>query len=471
MNGTEPSPPLASRLRRVLVGKARDPNDPRIFHSLSLIAFFAWVGLGADGLSSSCYGPPEAFQMLGKYPHLAIFVALGTAFTIIVVATSYSQVVELFPHGGGGYIVASHLLSPTVGMISGCALLIDYVLTISLSIASGIDAFFSFLPLEWHFLNIWVKVGGVVLLIGLNMRGVREAVLPLLPVFMLFVVSHVFAILYVAVVYSGHFGVMAHETTREVGSLSSQVGLFGVFFFILKAYSMGAGTYTGIEAVSNGLPILRDPKVKTGKRTMLYMASSLIFMVIGLMLAYILLDVKIMEGKTLNAVMLEKMTSNWGRGTANTFVFLTLFSEAAILFVAAQTGFLDAPRVLSNMALDRWFPSRFASLSDRLVTQNGVLITGGAALLVMTLAGGSVAYLIVLYSITVFITFVLSQLSMVKHWWGVRGPSQAWKKGLMINGTGLLLTGFILVSVTIAKFMEGGWITLLVTGALVALAL
>ena len=135
-----------SRLKRLLLGGARDPNDPHVFHNLSLIAFFAWVGLGADGLSSSCYGPEEAFITLQNHHFLGIFVVLGTVLTIVIISMSYSQIIELFPSGGGGYLVASKLLSPSAGMVSGCALLIDYVLTITLSVASGADAIFSFFP-------------------------------------------------------------------------------------------------------------------------------------------------------------------------------------------------------------------------------------------------------------------------------------------------------------------------------------
>ncbi len=463
-------PSKAARVRRLIVGQARDPHDPKAFHKLSLIAFFAWVGLGADGLSSSCYGPAEAFQVLGSYPHLALFVALGSAFTILVIVSSYSQIIELFPSGGGGYLVASQLLSPTVGMVSGCALLIDYVLTISLSVASGADAIFSFLPLSWSHLRLWFAVAGVIGLTMLNLRGAKESVVPLLPVFLLFVITHAFAIAYAIFANIGHSGAMVAHTFSETHSAGSSLGLFGLGFLLLRAYSMGAGTYTGIEAVSNGLPILRDPKVHTGKRTMMYMAGSLIFMVIGLIIAYILTGAQFQEGKTLNAVMLETISAPWGSHVGPAFVFVTLFSEAAILFVAAQAGFLDGPRVLSNMALDQWFPSRFAMLSDRLVTQNGVMLMGGAALATIVLSEGSVQYLLVLYSITVFITFVLSQLGMVKHWWSCRAKDPAWKKGICINGMGLVLTGFILVSITIAKFGSGGWITLLVTGGLIYLA-
>lgn len=467
---TEKRPSIFVRTRRLVVGEARDPHDPDMFHKLSLIAFFAWVGLGGDGLSSSCYGPAEAFQVMGAYPHLAVLVAFASAITIVVIATAYAQIIELFPTGGGGYVVASHLISPTVGMVSGCALLIDYVLTISLSISSGADAIFSFLPPHWMPARFWFAVVGVLILTAMNMRGVKESVVPLLPIFLFFVASHAFAILYALVSNGSHLVDVPQQTFTEAHTVASKMGVFGLLFVLMHAYSMGAGTYTGIEAVSNGLPILRDPKVRTGKRTMLYMAISLIFMVIGLIIAYILTGATFEEGKTLNAVMLERISAGWNPRIGHLFVWLTLFSEGAILLVAAQTGFLDGPRVLSNMALDRWFPSRFAMLSDRLVTQNGVLLMGGAAMATIVLSNASVGYLLVLYSITVFITFTLSQFGMVRHWWKVRGNAAAWKRGIALNGLGLILTGFILVSMVVAKFMAGGWITLVVTGALVVLA-
>ena len=147
---SDPKIPVIKRIARAVVGKAKSPLDQGVFHHLSLIAFFAWVGLGADGLSSSCYGPEEAFLALQGHVYLSIFVAIGSALTVFLISASYSQIIELFPAGGGGYLVASKLLSPSVGVISGCALLIDYVLTIAISIASGADAVFSFLPAPWH---------------------------------------------------------------------------------------------------------------------------------------------------------------------------------------------------------------------------------------------------------------------------------------------------------------------------------
>ena len=257
----------------------------------------------------------------------------------------------------------------------------------------------------------------------------------------------------------------------DMHSARMEIGLFGIIFLVLRAYSMGAGTFTGIEAVSNGLPILREPKVKTGKRTMLYMSISLAFTVMGLMVAYLLYHVSHQDGKTLNAVLFENITSAWPAHWRAPFILITLLSEATLLLVAAQVGFIDGPRVLANMALDRWFPSRFATLSDRLVTQNGVLLMGGAALVTMMLTRGSVGLLVVLYSINVFITFCLSQLGMVRHWWEVRKKEKGWQRKIIVNGLGLLATSFILMSVVSLKFYEGGWITLVFTGALVALAI
>jgi amino acid transporter len=459
------------RLKTFLFGGARDPRDSRIFHQLSLVAFLAWVGLGSDGLSSSCYGPAEAFKALEGHPYLGIFVALGTGITIFIIAASYSHIIELFPSGGGGYLVASKLLSPRWGLVAGSALLIDYVLTITISIASGADAIFSFLPSQWHGYKLWFAVLGVLVLLVLNLRGIKEAVVPLVPVFLLFVLTHAFAILYAAVTHTFKFQEVYLATGQELTRSYSSLGLFGVVFLVMKAYSMGAGTFTGIEAVSNGLAILREPRVATAKRTMHYMAFSLSITVVGLMIAYLLYSVQGQPGKTLNAVLFEHMTASWSGNSGVIFVWVTLLSEAILLFIAAQTGFLDGPRVLANMAIDRWFPTRFAMLSDRLVTKNGILLMGIASLLMMVASGGSVDLLIVLYSINVFITFSLSQLGMVKHWWQERKTEKKWLGKLSINGIGLLLTTFILVSVLMIKFEEGGWVTIIITGGLILFAM
>ncbi len=409
--------------------------------------------------------------------YLAVFAGIAIAITVFVISYSYSQIVELFPTGGGGYLVASKLLSPTVGMVSGCALLIDYVLTIAVSIASGADALFSFLPPQCREYKLAFAIVGVIVLTVMNLRGVRETVLPLVPIFLVFVLTHIFAIVYAFIATPHPLSEAVNEVhtglSRDLGP--GGMGGLALTLLLLRAYSMGAGTYTGIEAVSNGIPILRDPKVRTAKRTITYMAISLAITAGGLMIAYFLHHTTaVYEGTTLvksaNAVLLDSITKSWG-GAAVVFILVTLISEAAILVVAAQTGFIDGPRVLANMALDRWLPGRLAVLSDRLVTAYGIVLMGAAALIVMAASKGSVDTLIVLYSINVFITFLLSQTGMVRHWWVARREVPDWHKKLAVNGLGMVLTGFILISTVVIKFDEGGWITLLVTSALVVVAL
>ena len=457
-------------LKNLLIGRARDLSDRSLFHKISLVAVLAWVGLGADGLSSSCYGPEETFKALGSHAGLSVFVAFACVATIVIICASYRQIIELFPSGGGGYLVASKLLSPAAGVVSGSALLVDYVLTITISVASGADALFSVLPAAWQPWKLAFGCAGIGLLTLLNLRGVRESVMLFVPVFFTFVGTHAVAILVAICSHAGDLPAVASQTAAQVSSAHAELGLLGMLALMLKAYSMGAGTYTGIEAVSNGLPILREPRVQTGKRTMTYMGASLAITVFGLLLAYLLYAVKPVEGKTLNAVLFEKITASWPGDTGKWFVGISMLAATALLFIAAQAGFLDGPRVLANMALDRWFPSRFATLSDRFVTQNGILLMGGAALLVMLTTRGAVGLLVVLYSINVFITFSLSQFGMVRHWWKNRGTAPHWKRKLAINSIGLCFTSFILVSLCVVKFHEGGWVTLVVTGVVVGLA-
>ena len=454
--------------KNVFIGRARNLSDKGLFHQTTLIALFAWVGLGADGLSSSCYGPESAFVALQTHTYLSLFVAAASILTIIVICASYSQIIEAFPTGGGGYLVASKLLSPTAGVVSGCALIGDYILTIAISVASGTDALFSLLPMEWQVWKLKFSMGIVIFLTLLNLRGAKESVLLWLPVFFLFVLTYTVAIVYGIASHAGELPGIAQGVASDVQAATSQIGLWGIIVVILRAYSLGAGTYTGIEAVSNGLNSLREPRVATGKRTMVYMGTSLSLVVGGLLLAYLLYHVVPVPGKTLNAVLFEQMTANWPVTPARVFVIAALVSSAALLFIAAQTGFFGGPRILANMAVDRWMPTRFASLSDRLVTENGILMMGAAALVVVLCTQAMVSVLVVLYSINVFITFSLSQLGMVRHWWLERANMPTWKRKLCVNGLGLLLTGGILISLCVVKFSEGGWATLLVTGILIA---
>ena len=454
-------------LTGIFIGPPRSVKDPAIFHSMSLVAFLAWVGLGSDGLSSSCYGPEEAFIALGPHQYLAVFLALLMALTVFIISASYCQTIDQFPAGGGGYLVATRLLGREAGLVSGCALIVDYVLTISISIASGADAIFSLLPLQWQPYRMDVCIAVVLAMVAMNLRGVKESVLTLLPIFTAFVLMHTLLIVCALVARERELPAIAGEAVRQARDGFGSLGAVGLAIVFFRAYSMGAGTYTGIEAVSNGLPILREPKTVTGKRTMIYMALSLAFIAGGILIAYLLEGVEPHAGRTLNAVLFEKLTAQWSAGGLKLgpwVVTFTLLTEGALLFVAAQTGFVGGPQVLATMAVDRWVPRRFASLSERLVTQDGVLAMGLAAAVILFQTRAEVCVLVVLYAINVFVTFTLSQLGMSRLWWNARASEPRRIRKLAVNGVGCLFTATILFLTVTLKFNQGGWITVAMTG-------
>ncbi|MGE0354059.1 MAG: APC family permease [Gemmatimonadales bacterium] len=456
----------STRLRRFLIGKPRDLHDHSIFHRLSLVPFLAWVGLGADGLSSSAYGPEEAFRQLGEHRYLAVALAVLMAATVLLISAAYRRIIEVFPTGGGGYVVATKLLGERAGVLSGAALLVDYVLTITISIAAAGDALFSFLPPGVAPARFAVELTLILGLTVLNVRGVRESVLTLLPVFLLFLGTHVILIGGAILGHLPQFGATAGEVVDGYRHGAATLGFGGMAVVFLRAYSLGGGTYTGIEAVSNGLPIMREPKAETGKRTMIYMGASLAFTATGLLLAYLLWSLSPVPGKTMNAVLVERLTHGLPMG--QTFVVLTLFSEAMLLVVAAQAGFLDGPRVLSNMAIDSWVPHRFAMLSDRLTTQNGIIVMGGAALAALLYTRGDVGRLVVMYAINVFITFSLSMFAMCRYWWRRRGTAPEWRGRLGLFGPAFGLCVTILGITVYEKFLSGGWVTVTITLLVIA---
>jgi len=485
---------MFEKIRQFLFGPPKDVHDKHTFHSLSLIAMLAWVGLGADGLSSSAYGPPEAFKELtktGDHTSLAVGLAVGTALTVLIISYSYSRIIEHFPSGGGGYVVATKLLGPKVGVVSGSALLVDYVLTITTSIAAGGDALFDMVPRRWFGdgaellpkadLGTWidpvqrfkvvVELAVTVALTLLNIRGVRESVTAILPIFAIFVITHAIVLLVAIGGHVGDIGAVAHTTSVNYAHTVADLGAFGTLALFVRAYSLGGGTYTGIEAVSNGVGIMREPRVRTAKRTMVLMATSLSITAGGILLSYLIIHVvPDAGGKTMNGVLIESLTANWHLGGWNageTFTLVALVSEAGLLFIAAQAGFVDGPRVMANMAVDSWMPHRFAALSERLSMQNGVLIMGGTSVAALLYTHGDVSKLVVMYSINVFLTFSLSNLGMSKFWIQHRKEHPSWYRHLPVHLLALTLCVTILIVTCFEKFGDGGWLTLVITGLLV----
>ena len=442
-----------------------------VIKKISIVPLLALIGLGADSISSCCYGPESAFLVVKEAPYLSLFVCLLSIITIWLLSASYSQVIELFPNGGGGYVVASKLLSPFFGLVSGCALLIDYILTITISIASGMDAIFSLFPHEHHLIKEEVKIVALVLMILLNLRGVKESIIPWIPIFILFNLTHFFGFLWGFLHTDVSAKLLVQNTLSEMQAVQSEIGLFGLLFLILKSYGMGAGTYTGIEAVSNNTRIIAEPRVENAQTTMRYMAIGLSLTVAGLFLGYLVFDIQHTPGKTLNASLFEHIFASFSPPIANILLFLTMISETLLLVMAGQTGFLGAPRVLTNMSIDRWLPNRFTTLSDRFVIRDGVIMIGLVSILLMFLTKGSVGILVILYSLSVFITFSLSQIGMVLYWLKSRQKEKTWKRKLLVNLIGAMLSLTILISLSIIKFQDGAWITLVSVCVLIIIAI
>jgi len=465
---------FARALREKVLGKPLDPLSRKTRHSIALVAFFAWVGLGADGISSSAYGPEEAFRALGEHTHLGLYLALATAVTVFVIALAYNQVIELFPTGGGGYRVSTRLLGPYAGLVAGAALVVDYVLTIAISVAAGIDALFSLLPLDFQPYKIGTGAALIVLLTALNLRGMKEAVRVLMPIFLGFVLTHAYLIVHGIAAHAEGLPALIPDTLGETASLATSLGWTGVAALLLLAYAQGGGTYTGLEAVSNNVNVLAEPRVRTGKVTMVYMALSLAFTAAGIIVLYLLWNAVPVEGQTLNAVVFGSIIrdfqwqSAWATDAA---ILVVLALEAGLLFVAANTGFLGGPAVLANMAADSWVPHQFRYLSSRLVTENGIVLMGVAALAILFWTRGDVTILVVIYSVSVFLTFAVSLFGLCVYWWRSRQAAAQWLWRLALSGVGFAVCALILSMLIAQRLAAGGWLALVLIATITALCL
>jgi hypothetical protein len=264
------------------------------------------------------------------------------------------------------------------------------------------------------------------------------------------------------------------ETLNATSELTKEMGWLFAASLFLRAYSLGGGTYTGIEAVSNNVQSLAEPRVATGKWTMLYIAVSLSFTAGGIILLYLLWSVQPVDGQTLNAVTFRAIIESVGWQAPvfeSGLLWVVLALEGGLLFVAANTGFLGGPAVLANMAADCWVPHMYRYLSTRLVTQNGILLMGVTSLGILIVTGGRVALLVVLLSINVFLTFSMSLLGLCIYWWQHRRQDARWRHRLLLSLAGLIVTASILLVTLIEKFTEGGWMTVLITGTVIAFCL
>ncbi len=456
------------RLRGIVSRKQnRDPMKLETWRHAALVAALAWAGVGADSLSSANYGPEEAYKSLALSGHapLVLWLALITALTVVIIAMAYVQVIALFPNGGGGYQAASRLVHPKAGLIAGSALVVDYSLTIAISIAAASDALLSLAPPALHEYKPLALAGGLMFLIFINLRGLRESITLLAPVFFGFLITHIVLIGFGLAAKRDELVARVIEAEVHIETTVAEGGVWLLVAIIASAYAAGAGTYTGIEALSTNAQVLKPPRKKTGARAMALIAASLAIVAGGIMLLYTVWLPEMEAGKTLNAVVfedtLEQLFPN-AEAARGIGLGVAMTLAAALLLVAANSGFLGGPSVLAAMALDKWAPHAFANLSNRLVAQNGVLTMGTAAGLLLLFTGGVVHSLVILYSINVFVTFTLTTAGLVRH--GLTHRKDKGAKGrLAIAMLALVVAFSILLILFIAKFSQGAWVAVSIT--------
>ena len=410
----------------------------------------------SDALSSVAYATEEILLVLvlagAAAAHLTVPIALSITALLVIVAISYQQTIYAYPSGGGSYIVARANLGTVPGLIAAAALLVDYVLTVSVSVAAGVAAITSAFPeLSTHKVAIGVLcVAGIAMA---NIRGVRESgrifAVPT------YVVIVSFSLLVAVGVYRLLTGTLPPAAPSPVASTEVLT-----WFLVLRAFSSGCTAMTGTEAISNGIPAFRPPESRNAAITLGVMALILGTLFVGITVLASALGILPAESETVVSQIARRM---FGTGL---FYYLIQASTALILVLAANTSFADFPRLASLLARDRFVPRQFASLGERLVFSNGILVLAGFAALLIVIFGGDTHALIPLYAVGVFISFTLSQAGMVRHWWAELGSG--WRHRLVINGVGAVTTGIVAVVIAATKFTHGAWIVVLVIPILVA---
>jgi amino acid transporter len=440
-------------LKRWLVGAPMPLAQARHerLHKRVALAVFS-----SDALSSVAYATEEILLILmlagALATHLAVPIALSITALLIIVVVSYQQTIHAYPSGGGSYIVARANLGTAPGLVAAAALLVDYVLTVAVSVAAGVAAITSAMP-ELADYKVVIGVVFVAAIALANIRGVRES-------------GRIFAVPTYGFIASFGLVLAVGGWRLLTGSLppAAPPAVAAVepltWFLILRAFSSGCTAMTGTEAISNGIPAFRPPESRNAAITLGWMAAILATLFVGL--TVLASRLAILPSPT-ETVVSQIARSLFGGGL---FYYVVQAATALILVLAANTSFADFPRLASLLARDRFVPRQFATLGERLVFSNGILVLAGFAGLLIILFGGDTHALIPLYAVGVFISFTLSQSGMVRHW--LQERSRGWRWRLAINGVGATATGVVAVVIAVTKFVHGAWIVVLVIPALVA---
>src|SRR5215217_855724 len=438
---TSPKPASAGLVKRVVVGR-RVPSD-RLEHTL-LPKFLALPVFSSDALSSVAYATEEILTVL-LGASVAVYglvmpIALAIAALMAIVVSSYRQTVRAYPNGGGAYIVSRENLGTIPGLVAAAALLVDYVLTVSVSVVAGVFALTSAVPSLTHH-RVLLSMAFVALITLINLRGVRESgTLFAMPTYA-FIASMLFMVAVGLVRCVGGCPVAdAVEPIPNLAKVAAPIGLFT----LLRAFASGSTALTGVEAISNGVPAFRRPQAKNASETLAVMAVIAITMFLGISwLATHIEHVTVSEERTVIAQIGHTV---FGGGIG--FYTLSVFT-AGILILAANTAYQDFPRLSAILARDRYMPRQFMNRGDRLVFSNGVIGLGLFASVIIIAFNANLSQLIQLYVVGVFTSFTLSQTGMVRHWLKEKhrgaGAQPGWRRSIVINSIGAITTGIVLI--------------------------
>jgi amino acid transporter len=439
-----------STVKRVLVGRAIASH--KLEHQL-LRKFLALPVFSSDPLSSNAYATEEMMLVLVTAGAGALVyripIALVIATVLVIVIVSYRQTVRAYPSGGGSYIVAHENLGTVPGLVAAAALLIDYVLTVSVSVVAGVLAITSAVP-SFAEHKVPIAIGFVILLSIANLRGVKEAgTLFAVPTYGF--VAMVFLMLAV-----GFFRCLSECPVAATADLPLEAHAGFGLFLILRAFSSGSTALTGVEAISNGVQAFRRPQARNAATTLAMMGGMTVTMFLGITVMTVLLHVRVNEEIAASRSVLSQVGETVFGRTLPFFALQTL--TAGILILAANTSYQDFPRLSAILARDRFMPSQFKNRGDRLVFSNGIIVLSVLASLLIFVFDADLTRLIQLYVVGVFTAFTLSQAGMVRRWHRTREPG--WRRSMIINAVGAVATGLVLVIVAMTKFVHGAWIVI-----------
>lgn len=449
---------IRQRIKRFLLG---EPLHNLLFAHQRLSNTIALAVFSSDALSSVAYATQEILLVLAVAGALAYGYAFPIALAItgllVIVVLSYRQTIKAYPHGGGSYSVAKENLGDVPGLTAGSSLLVDYVLTVAVSISAGVAAITSAFPVLYPY-RVGIAVVFVVILTLGNLRGVKESgALFAGP-------TYIFVALLGTTILYGFYRNLTGAPIRipapaETHAITASVTLF----LLARAFSSGCTAMTGVEAIANGVAVFRDPTAGNARKTLTIMAGILIFLFLGITWLAVTGGAYASETET---VISQVARSLYG---SSLMYYLLQFSTMAILVLAANTAYADFPRLASFMASDDFMPRQFTDRGHRLVLSNGIIFLAIAASVLIAVFRANVSGLIPLYAVGVFCSFTLSQTGMVVHWWKLRDPG--WIAAILINLVGAIVSFFVFALILVTKFTSGAWAVAIIIPALIFLFL